>query len=144
MAPRLRIGELARRAGISVEAIRYYEKQGLLAAPPRLASGYRSYPAATIRRLRFVRRAQGLGFTLGEVAELLALRVGRSGRCHQVQKTAELRLHDVEVKIARLTAIRAALAELIEACSTRTTTEECPLLAALAREDEGGNLATEN
>ena len=136
MVTDLRIGELAKRSGITVETVRYYERRGLLAKPRRLVSGYRSFPPEAIRRIRFVRRARELGFSLNEIAELLSLRVRKGARCQLVRSTAERRRRDVESKIARLTAVHAALAKLIAACSEQSATDDCPILAALEGEQD--------
>jgi len=129
--PPLRIGQLARAAGVNRETIRYYERTGLLDEPPRSASGYREFPPETPKRIRFIRRAQELGFTLSEVASLLALRVDDHSTCEAVTERARTKLAQVEDKISDLSAIRASLTQLIDACATQSRTGECPILEFL-------------
>jgi len=124
-------GELARRARVNVETLRYYERRGLLSEPTRSASNYRLYDARTVRRLRFIKRAQELGFTLAEIRELLALKAGGGARCGDVRARAESRRADISRRIGTLRAMDAALFELIRACDRDGPLEECPILAAL-------------
>ena len=113
----MRISTIARRAEVGVETIRFYERQGLTTRPPRpLNGGFRSYPAETVARVRFVRQAQSIGFTLKEIDELLSLRADPSADCADVRERAQAKLEEVESKIARLTAIQSALQALINAC----------------------------
>ena len=132
----LRIGQVARRAGISVQAVRFYEREGLLPRPARLPSGYRVYPESVIRRLRFIRRAKALGFSLREIRELLALRVDRDGTCGAVRKQVLEKMAGVEAKMAELRRIHAALASLADACDGGDgPTSACPILDALEGEE---------
>lgn len=121
-------GELARRVGVGVETIRFYEREKLLAVPRRSASGYRRYPLSAVTRLHFITRAKRLGFTLREIRELLDLREG--GPCDEVRIRAEAKLEDVRARILELRRIERALRELAEACSIDET-NSCPILAAL-------------
>ena len=105
------------------------------AEPLRRASGYRSYNESAIRRLRFIRRAKDLGFTLEEIRDLLALSSDRRGGVRAVRKRAEQRLADIEARIAELTRIRKGLQQLIEACPGHGDPEHCPILRALADEE---------
>ena len=132
----LSIGQVAKQAGISVETIRYYEKQGLLAKPGRSASGYRQYAVQAVRRLRFIQRAKDLGFTLREVRELLALRAEPGVSCADVRKQAMDKISGIERKVRRLTQMRDALQTLADECDTKTPLSECPILEALQREEE--------
>lgn len=125
----LRIGTLAQQAGVGIDTVRYYERAGLLAPPPRRASGYRAYPADAVRRLRFIRRAKALGFTLDEIAELLALSQRRDVRA--VKKAAQAKLALVEARIAELARVKRGLKTLIEACPGHGDPDHCPILAAL-------------
>ncbi|MBX6419468.1 MAG: MerR family transcriptional regulator [Nevskia sp.] len=127
--PSLTIGELARRTEVPIDTIRYYERRRLIAEPPRRPSGYRQYPEETLQRLRFIRRAKALGFTLEEIAELLAL----SGRrdVAAVKRGAQRKLEALEQRIAELTRIRDGLARLVRACSGHGRVEDCPILSAL-------------
>jgi MerR family mercuric resistance operon transcriptional regulator len=127
------IGEVARRAGVNVETIRFYEREGLIAQPPRGRSGYRQYPADAVRRIQFIRQAKVLGFTLQEIADLLSLRVVPGSSCDAVRATATAKIADIDERISELERIRTALKELTEACIDRGPTGECPILEALDR-----------
>jgi Cu(I)-responsive transcriptional regulator len=131
MKERLRIGEVAERTDVSVPTIRYYEDRGLVPEPPREeSSGYRSYPPETVRRIRFIKQAQQLGFTLREIDELLDLRADCDTSCAQVRDVAQAKLHDVEQKIAELVSIRDGLRSLTEICPGDLTTD-CPIIEVL-------------
>jgi MerR family copper efflux transcriptional regulator len=127
------IGALATRAGVSIDTVRYYEKSGLLAPQVRLASGYRRYSELQLSRLRFIRRAQTLGFTLKDVRELLGL--SRQRDVARVKRAAEKKLAEVEQKILALQRIRSGLAELVTACPGHGQANDCPILNALAAEE---------
>ncbi len=135
MADGLTIGQLARHIGIGVETVRYYERRGLIDEPPRRASGYRSYSPGTISRLRFIRRAKALGFSLGEVQELLGLSSRAVEPCAEVQAQIATKLADVRERIADLERMRAALARLLDACEETGENGRCPVLEALASEE---------
>lgn len=126
------IGALAKCAGVRVDTVRYYERSGLLAPKVRLASGYRRYGDVELARLRFIRRAQALGFSLKEVQELLAL----SGRrdVARVKRAAQQKLADVERRIAELERVRSGLAILVAACPGHGRAADCPILNALGGE----------
>src|SRR5262249_19001715 len=126
----LRIGEVASQAGVNVQTLRFYERRGLLPEPPRRASGYREYAPESVRRVWFIKRAQELGFTLAELEELLRLRDDPGIPCRQVRATAEAKIDDIERRIRRLQAMRAALAALVESCAANRE-HHCPLLEAL-------------
>jgi MerR family mercuric resistance operon transcriptional regulator len=127
----LTIGKIARRANVNVETIRFYERRGLLKAPPRTPSGYRLYPPDTVTRLRFIKRAQELGFSLDEIRELLALRVDSTTTCAEVQRRTEDKLKQIEEKIRSLQQIQQALTTLVAACEVGGPMGECPILEAL-------------
>jgi Hg(II)-responsive transcriptional regulator len=127
------IGTLAKRAGVSIDTVRYYERGGLLVPPTRLASGYRRYSELEVARLRFIRRAQALGFSLKEVKELLALSKRRD--VARVRRTAQEKLADVEERIAALERIRKGLSDLIAACPGQGRAADCPILKALGDEE---------
>ena len=130
----LGIGQLAKRGGVGIDTVRYYERNGLLTPQTRLASGYRRYGELELARLRFIRRAQALGFTLKEVKELLALSAQRNvGR---VKRSAEAKLADVQGRIAALERVRDGLANLIEACPGHGRAADCPILRALTEDVE--------
>ena len=128
----LGIGHLAKRTGVPIDTIRYYERIGLLRPASRLASGYRRYGDPELRRLQFVLRAKALGFTLEEIEGLLALSAGRSGE--QVKRRAAARLEDVERRILELARIRDSLRKLISACPGHGRAQDCPILNALGGE----------
>ncbi len=127
------IGALAKRAGVAIDTVRYYERSGLLSPKARLASGYRRYGMVELSRLRFIRRAQALGFTLKEVRELLALWKRRD--VARVKHTAREKLATVEQRIAHLERIRSGLQNLIATCPGGGRAEDCPILKALGAED---------
>jgi MerR family copper efflux transcriptional regulator len=126
------IGRLATEAGVPIDTIRYYERNGLLPAPQRRASGYREYSAADIERLRFIRRAKELGFTLTEIGELLSLTAQRGNDMRGVKAKAEERLEQVEHKIEELKRVRRGLKELIAACPGHGELDGCPIVAELS------------
>lgn len=126
----MRIGEVAKEAGVGIDTIRYYERRGLMSEPKRRASGYREYASGTALVIRFIKRAQVLGFSLDEIEELLQLREG--GRRGEVRGLAEQKVRDIDEKMSRLKAMRAALTGLITACSCQTgPVPECPIIEAL-------------
>lgn len=125
------IGEVAKRAGIGVETVRFYERKGLVEPPPRSEAGYRLYPDEAISRLRFVRRAKDLGFTLDQIGTLLDLRVGADTPCDDVRALASERLADVENKLMQLQRIAAVLQQVVETCDANGRTGDCPILDSL-------------
>ncbi len=132
IAPRfLTRGLLAREGGVHGETIRFYEKKGLLAEPERTAAGYRHYPAEAVRRVRFIKRSQELGFTLAEIAELLKLRAKPKGRSGAVKRLAAKKLTVIDEKIADLQRIRAALGRLTAECDGVGPVSHCPILTAM-------------
>ena len=124
------IGALARTAGVNVETIRYYQRRGLLPKPGKPVAGYRRYPAETLARLRFIKRAQELGFTLREIAELLAL---GSASCRETQQLAEHKRANIEARMKDLRAMRRTLNRLIKSCRAGGTTA-CPIIDSLSEE----------
>lgn len=124
-------GEVAEQAGVNVQTVRYYERRGLLPEPPRLGSGYRQFRPEDVSRIRFIKRAQELGFTLREIEELLDLRAEPGATSGQVKRATEEKIVEVEAKIRDLQRIRDTLAHLAEACDGHGTTQECPILEAL-------------
>lgn len=132
----MRIGELAQRTGVAVDTVRFYERQGLLPPPLRRASGYRSYAVADVARLRFVRRAKALGFTLEEIRGLLALSDRREDDMGGLKAAAAVKLADVERRLQELTRIRDGLRTLIASCPGHGALAQCPILHALDTESE--------
>ncbi len=131
----LTTAKLAKEGGVNVETIRYYERHGLLPKAPRTPSGYRKFSNADLNRLRFVRRAQELGFTLKEVKELLAIRVKPGSSCGDVRRKAETKIGDLDQKIRHLQAIREALVRMKETCSGRGPLASCSILEALSGQE---------
>ena len=124
------IGEAADRAGVNVQTLRYYERRGLLPKPARRRSGYREFAGDAVRVVRFIKRAQDLGFSLDEIEELLRLRKN-SGRGRQrIRSVAEQRIRQIEEKIAELERMRSALRTLVHSCH-KSETLECPIIEAL-------------
>ena len=132
----LTIGKLANAAQVNVQTVRYYERQGLLPEPTRRESGYRQYSQDDVKQLRFIKRAQELGFSLREIKELLALRVDSDTVCKDVWGRAAAKAQDIEQKIASLQEIKQALEELMSHCNTEVATRECIFLEILDSEDE--------
>jgi MerR family mercuric resistance operon transcriptional regulator len=129
------IGRLAQAAAVNVETIRYYQRIGLIATPKRAYGSFRRYPEDTLMRLRFIKRAQQLGFTLDEVALLLKLSDGT--HCEETRELAERKLAVVERKLADLTAIRDVLGELIAACRRGSPAKGCSIIESLT--DDGNS-----
>ncbi len=128
------IGKAAQAAGAGVETLRFYERKGLIDQPPKpLSGGYRIYPSETIDRIRFIRQAQELGFSLREIEELLSLRADPSSDCIDVRARAEAKLDEVNRKVAQLARIRAGLEHVIAACPGQGALEGCSIMEALER-----------
>ncbi len=128
------IGRLAKEAGVNLETVRFYERRGLLPRPPRSASGYRLFPAEAARRLRFIRRAQELGFSLKEIGELLSLRVSRRTTSSAIRARAEAKIADIQEKIASLESMKKTLQKLTKVCDGCAPLAACPILDSLDRE----------
>lgn len=128
-----KIGEAAKKAGVHKETLRYYERRGLIPEPDRRRSGYRIFTDEHVQRIKFIKRAQELGFTLSEIEDLLTLRVDHHTTCADVRQRAERKLTDVEEKIAELQKIRDALQHLTDLCQGEGPTSECPILDAMQR-----------
>lgn len=135
----LRSGEVAKEAGINVETLRYYERRGILSQPEREPSGYRVYTRETVRVVRFIKRAQQLGFTLDECEELLLLRNDDSRACAEVRDAAQAKIDDIEAKLRDLRRVKHALAALVKTCTGDASTRECPILDALDARATKGN-----
>src|SRR5262249_40196141 len=131
----LSIGQVARRAGVGVETIRFYEREGLLEQPPRRASGYRQYPEQAVKQIHFIKRAQQLGFSLKEITELLRLRVDAQTSCDEVQQRTEAKLAEVERKMVELQCMRQALLQIASLCTGQGPTGRCPMLDVLDQQE---------
>ena len=124
----LTIGKLANAAGINIETVRYYERKNLIEQPTKPEQGYRKYPQATLERILFIKRAQELGFTLDEVANLLAL---SESSCHEVQDLAEQKLNTVRAKIEDLQRLQIVLNNLVIKCKNNPDQSHCPIIESL-------------
>src|SRR5688572_24174962 len=127
----MRIGEVAAKAGVHVQTIRFYERRGLLKKPPRLSSGYRDYPADTARLVRFIKQSQALGFTLNEIKALIRLRDQRSGNSTQVRAALQTKLRSIDEKILHLQTTREELDSILRTCKCSDADLTCPLVQAL-------------
>lgn len=132
MDAELSIGQLAKRAGVNVETIRYYQRRGLLEEPVKPLGGQRRYPADMAKRLRFIKRAQALGFTLSEVGDLLTLDDGCA--CAETRALAARKLTLIEQKMTELASMRQVLGGLVQKCDLGTAGAACPIIEALAGE----------
>ncbi|WP_196778823.1 heavy metal-responsive transcriptional regulator [Lysobacter silvisoli] len=132
----MQIGQLAKRAGVAIDTVRYYERNGILPLPERQASGYRAYDERDVDRLRFLRRAKALGFTLTEIRDLLELSSRRDDDMGGLKAAANEKLADVERKLAELSRVRDGLRQLVDACPGHGALQRCPILAALAQEED--------
>lgn len=129
MSTPLTIGALAKLAQVNIESIRFYQRRGLVEEPPRPLGGIRRYAQAHVRRIRFIKQAQLLGFSLDEVAELLALEDGQ--HCHDAERIGARKLADVRERLAKLRSIERALAALVDQCHCNTGEVRCPLISSL-------------
>ena len=125
---RLTIGVVAHQAGVGVETVRFYHREGILAEPPKPAGGFRVYPPDSVRRIRFVKRAQELGFALREIQELLGFRDTKQASCGRVKERAERKIAEIDAKLADLRRIRGALTRVRSRCLRSETFAECPIL----------------
>jgi MerR family mercuric resistance operon transcriptional regulator len=133
MARALTVGQVAKIAGVNVETIRYYQRRGLIAEPKKLLEGYRTYPPETVSRIRFIKRAQSLGFTLAETNGLLRFEGGRV--CARTRALAEQKVETIDQKLRDLAAMRMVLGDLIRRCEDGAPGGGCPIIEVLS---EGG------
>ena len=127
----LKIGEVASRSGVNLQTIRYYEREQLLPAPPRLASGYRMFPADAVHRVLFIKRAQELGFSLAEIRELLSIQIDPRKECSDVKRLAREKILDLDARIRTLEAMREILAGLTRSCPGNGPSSHCPILGSI-------------
>jgi len=132
MASELTIGRVAKLAGVNVETIRYYQRRGLLVEPDKPHMGYRRYPADIVKHLRFIKRAQALGFTLEEIAELLRLEEAHA--CAETRALAAHKMQLIDQKLMGLAAMRKALASLVQQCDRKRPTKGCPIIEVLEQD----------
>ena len=132
MASELTIGRVAKLAGVNVETIRYYQRRGLLAEPDKPHMGYRRYPADMVKHIRFIKRAQALGFTLEEISELLRLEEARA--CAETRALASHKIRLIDQKLTGLAAMRKALASLVQQCDRKQPAKGCPIIQVLEQD----------
>jgi Cu(I)-responsive transcriptional regulator len=131
----LTIGRLAKQVGLGIETVRFYERQGLIEPPPRTNSNYRVYPEEEVTRLKFIKRAKSLGFTLSEIKELLFIRHDPHATKADIKNRTLAKINDIQQKITDLTRIKTALEHLASSCDGHGSLEECPILKALDSEN---------
>ena len=124
----MRSSEVATKAQVNVQTLRYYERRGLLAEPQRTSSGYRVYTPDAVRVVRFIKRAQQLGFTLDDMEDLLHLADGGPDSCQEAKAMARSRIADLQRRIEELAGMRVALARLVDTCDQPRSKRECPIL----------------
>jgi MerR family mercuric resistance operon transcriptional regulator len=129
----LTIGKLAKKTNVNIETIRYYERRSLIPKTNRRESGYREYSEDTVRRIKFIKHAKELGFSLKEINELLSLKLDPKTPCSKVKNRAEAKIADIEEKVKTLQRMKKALVKLTRACSGKGPVIECPILEALER-----------
>lgn len=133
------IGKVAKNSGVGVETIRFYERRGLIQQPKKPdGAGFRSYPDEAVTQVRFIRRAQKIGFSLSEIGELLSLKADPSSDCGDIRERATAKLGEVDGKIASLKRMRKALTEMIAACPASGALRACSILDALENEAATG------
>lgn len=133
-----KIGEVATRADVNKETVRYYEKRKLIPKPDRRRSGYRIFTQRHIDQIKFIKRAQELGFTLSEIKELLELRIDKDTNCSEIRAEAEEKYQDVVEKLKDLQRIKETLVDLIDSCKRNEAEADCPILSALEGKGETG------
>lgn len=124
----MKIGQVAKRTGVGIETIRFYERKGLLAHPPRTRSGYRAYPQEAVAKIRFIKRAKDLGFSLSEIAELLALESNPTSTCADVKHRAIAKISAIQERMTDLQRMKRALGRLVESCNENGPIEHCPII----------------
>ncbi|MFB6345644.1 MAG: MerR family transcriptional regulator [bacterium] len=134
----LTTGQVAEDAGVNNDTVRYYEQRGLIEEPPRTDGGYRQFPPETVRRIKFIKRAQTLGFTLAEIDDLLELADGKGSAADILEKT-ETKIEEIEEKIEHLKTLRESLTDLAEACPGEGPLSKCNILESLSPPVDSGN-----
>jgi len=127
----LKIGKLAKATQVNVQTVRFYERENLLPIPKRSPGGYRLYELTDVDRIRFIKQAQNLGFSLDEIRDLLSLRVDANSNCSQVKTYAEIKITEIKTKISELARIAQTLESLVGDCNKKKFTEACPILQSL-------------
>jgi DNA-binding transcriptional MerR regulator len=131
----LRIGEVATLADVNVQTLRYYERRGLLEEPVRRISGYRAYPPGAVQLIRFVKQAQGLGFSLDEIEEMLHIRKTQGNICARVRSTALAKIADIEQRIRTLRMIKASLEKMLHSCPGEIASDQCTIMESALKEN---------
>ncbi|MGI8843858.1 MAG: heavy metal-responsive transcriptional regulator [Gemmatimonadaceae bacterium] len=134
----MRISQVAALAGVPTATVRYYERRGLIAEAARTASGYRRYGSDVARRLRFIKHAQALGFSLEEIQEMLQLSVGDPASCARVEARTREKIRSVRERLAALQRLERTLQDLAAACAQHGASQPCPVLAVIADEHGAG------
>ena len=132
----LTIGQVATAADVNVQTIRYYERRGLFPTPKRTAAGYRQYAEEAVARLRFIKHAQDLGFSLNEIQDLLGLRVRHGAACDAVERRTRKKIDVVQQRIRDLQRMKRTLERLAASCTDRRPTDDCPILEVLEDHDD--------
>ena len=135
----MRIGKVAKQVGITVEAIRFYEKKGLIEPPGRNESGYRDYPEDAVQLVSFIKRAKELGFSLKEIKDLMSLRYTPGTTCSEVKEQTEVKIADIDRKVEDLLRIKKALTELVSVCPGQGPLNHCSIMEALESKNKGEN-----
>jgi MerR family mercuric resistance operon transcriptional regulator len=135
----LTIGQLAKATQVGVETVRYYEKRGLLPEPPRRESGYRQFPVDAIKRIRFIKRAQNLGFSLREISQLLALSDGQQAGCEEVRHFALEKVREIETRIDHFMRLKQILLDLVTKCKGKGPLTDCPIIESLTEDLKKGD-----
>lgn len=130
-----KIGEIAKRANVNIETIRFYERKGLISPTKRLESGYRIFSEEVLKRIKFIKHAKNLGFTLNEILELLHLQVTDSSTCDIVNRKAKEKIIQIQNKISLLTKMQDILIDFSSSCDKKQLTDECPILNMINSED---------
>lgn len=130
-----KIGEIARLSNVNIETIRFYERKGLVSPIKRLESGYRIFSEETVRKIKFIKHAKELGFTLNEIHELLILQLSQKSTCNVVNKKAKNKIEEIKNKIMMLNRMKDILADLSLSCDNKELTEDCPILRMLDSND---------
>ena len=138
----MRIGALAKSAGVNVETIRFYQREGLLATPVRGSSTYRDYPDTAVEQVHFIKKAQELGFSLKEAGELLAIRSSPSGNCRDVSALAKAKLADIDAKMKALASMKHMLEGAAQGCPGEGPVTNCSILRTI--ESAGRNGSRQN
>jgi Hg(II)-responsive transcriptional regulator len=131
----LSIGQVAKQTGVTVETVRFYEKRGLIEQARRTASGYRQYSPGTVKRVRFIQHAKDAGFTLNDIAELLALRQAPGETCAPIRERAREKIEAVDSRLRDLQRIRDALSKLVGKCDANDPMGDCPIMESLEEGD---------